>query len=149
MATKACYGVVELLRDVCPKCGDVSFIIDGMSACCDAPIDQQEDSVIRICETSQSRRIAFKTKQQILEAQGGLCIYCGCVLDEMQWSKETNRYEHNKIHFDHLSPYAYAQDTDESNLVAACERCNLIKSDKMFNTIEDAQVYILSKRKMI
>jgi hypothetical protein len=52
-----------------------------------------------------------------------------------------------KTNWDHQLPYAFSQNNATSNFVAACHVCNGIKSDRLFKTIEEAQVYLASKRK--
>ena len=47
-----------------------------------------------------------------------LCFYCNCRFDESP-------------HIDHVIPYNYIYATELHNSVLACERCNIIKSDRL------------------
>ena len=52
-----------------------------------------------------------------------------------------------KVNWDHQLPYAFSQNNATSNFVAACHVCNGIKSDRLFKTVEEAQLYLAQKRK--
>ena len=60
------------------------------------------------------------------------CVYCGS-------SKQVR---------DHFIPHSYICSSgqrhykDKDNLVPACEECNSIKSDKLFETISEAREYL-------
>lgn len=69
---------------------------------------------------SESRRLA------ILERDGGICFYC--------------EYEADQV--DHIIPYAHGGTDDDNNLVACCQICNLIASDKVFDTLEQKRDFI-------
>jgi HNH endonuclease len=55
-------------------------------------------------------------RQQVLERDKFTCQYCG--------------QQGGKLHCDHVIPVARGGINDLSNLVTACERCNLSKNDK-------------------
>lgn len=50
-----------------------------------------------------------------------------------------------KINWDHMVPHSYSQDNSTKNIVAACHVCNGVKSDLMFQTVEEAQTYVETK----
>lgn len=79
-----------------------------------------------------------------VEAQGHVCAYCLLPFG-------TRVRHHGRSHTqlprgDHFVPYALAGRTREVNLVAACQACNGIKSDKVFEDINHAQRMILEWR---
>ena len=47
-----------------------------------------------------------------------------------------------RVVWDHLEPYCYKANNDDSNFVAACHICNGIKTDLCFRYVEDARKYI-------
>jgi hypothetical protein len=55
--------------------------------------------------------------QDILEHQGGLCYYCGIILEA--------------YHVDHYFPISKGGSNSKENLVVACPHCNLSKNDKL------------------
>jgi hypothetical protein len=57
-----------------------------------------------------------KVKRQILKRDNYTCQYCG--------SKK------KPLHCDHIMPISRGGSNDPSNLIAACQRCNLSKHDK-------------------
>lgn len=79
-----------------------------------------------------------------VEAQGHLCAYC-----LLPFGTITRHRGHNvtqKPHGDHFVPHSYGQTTRLANLVAACQVCNWIKSDRMFEDLNEAQRWILRAR---
>jgi 5-methylcytosine-specific restriction endonuclease McrA len=138
----ACYGSVKILRDVCPECKRTAFVTGNEFACCGAKATLAEPrGYKRECETDNPRAVPSKEMQRkILDDQQGRCFYCERVLG---W-----RYKHKgklvtlRTHWDHLVPYSYLQSNDSDNFVAACHICNGIKGSLMFQTVEEARVYV-------
>ncbi len=60
-----------------------------------------------------------RRRREIFERSGGRCHYCGTPLDLT-----------GKWHIEHQFPRALGGGDDALNLVAACVRCNLAKSDR-------------------
>ena len=50
-----------------------------------------------------------------------------------------------KVHWDHKIPYSYAQDNRDINFVASCSVCNLMKHDRMFETLDEAREYLQTR----
>lgn len=71
-----------------------------------------------------------KLRQEILERDAFMCAYCD------EWADSV----------DHIIPYSYCQNNDKDNLVACCLDCNLIASDKIFESLSDKRAYIRNKR---
>lgn len=72
-------------------------------------------------------------KARILERDGYVCIYCGADATEV----------------DHIIPYSFIHDNDESNLVSCCRDCNLISHDRIFNSFSDKFAFISKNRSSI
>jgi len=86
----------------------------------------------------QYRRSAAKLKKQVLEEQGFRCIYCGCNLFPLSLKKPV---------FDHFVPWAFTANTSKENLIASCQECNSIKTDRCFKDLKEAREYILPRKK--
>lgn len=147
-AEKALFGSVAMLQKKCPNCKCVSFIIDGKFSCCDELCEEPETITLKRISAAESRRsvLSKKVKDAILEQQNNCCIYCNRPLWGYEYNRETNKRRKVKTHFDHLVPWSFSGNNDEINIVAACERCNLIKSDMYFATLDQAKLYIIRKR---
>lgn len=52
-----------------------------------------------------------------------------------------------KLQWDHVDPWVYSLNNKDQNFVAACQICNGIKSSMIFNSVEEARVYIQGARK--
>lgn len=74
--------------------------------------------------------IKESVREYILERDAFMCAYCDGEADCV----------------DHIIPYAYCQSHDVDNLVAACMDCNLIASDKIFESLSKKREYIRHKR---
>jgi hypothetical protein len=60
--------------------------------------------------------VSTRTRFEIFKRDGFTCIYCGAAPTA------------GPLHVDHVTPQAEGGSDDPSNLVTACERCNLGKS---------------------
>jgi 5-methylcytosine-specific restriction endonuclease McrA len=142
----ALYGNVSIERGYCKECEGNSFIKDGKFACCGALVDVVPGKFERMSEPSFQRKTPTKAeKSRILNEQENRCFYCGVQFD-------TYRYRNGlpflvKINWDHKMPFSYSQNNKTANFVAACHVCNGIKSNTLFQTVEEAQTHIAYKRK--
>lgn len=87
------------------------------------------------------KHISFSMKEAIMNEQQGLCLLCGQAL--------LGQYEDGVIcapQVDHLMPWSYSYDNEFENLCVLCDRCNHIKSNKVFDSVGEARDYIASKR---
>jgi predicted DNA-binding protein len=69
----------------------------------------------------RTRRVSIKAsvRNSLFERDGGKCAYCkGQLLYDEPW------------HIDHIKPVSKGGTNDPTNLVLACVRCNLEKSDR-------------------
>jgi len=69
-------------------------------------------------------------RTKILNNNFGICVYCNEAPSE---------------HVDHILPRSWKINNDENNLVGACADCNHIASDKIFDSFEHKQAYILGQ----
>ena len=68
-------------------------------------------------------RTTKKIKEQILHEADNKCEYCGVKLDI------------NNMSIDHKIPLSKGGSNDISNLAAACRSCNMVKADKIIDSI--------------
>ena len=76
------------------------------------------------------RTLRRKSKDAIIERDGGICAYCG----------------DDATVVDHIIPFDWGYDDSEDNLVASCELCNLLASNMVFDSLNAKRKYILDVR---
>lgn len=142
----ALYGNVAMPRAYCDRCQGTAWVMNGKLACCDNPITVAPTEFIReISPESIRRRPGDVAKRKILAEQDGRCFYCYVQFGSIRL--RNGKPFQIRLHWDHELPYAYSQNNKEANFVAACHVCNGIKSAKIFQTEDDARVYLASARK--
>jgi len=133
------YGNVLLKRAWCSKCRVYSFIIDNERTCCCREYnDEIEDIKIMVAPRRKRKRV--KNRKEILKKQNNKCYYCHNRLG--YYYERNGRVIKSVIHFDHVIPFSFSHNSNEDNFVAACNLCNLYKSNLMFDTLFDAQEYL-------
>jgi hypothetical protein len=141
----AVYGSKKLIRGFCENCERWALVIGGISQCCDSLV-QCDELVLpqhRMCETSKRRSLSVGQREDILERQSFSCFYCCHYFDIVV--KRKGKTFALRPHFDHVVPFVYCGDSNEKNLVATCHLCNLWKSDRVFNSLEEIQAYLKEK----
>jgi hypothetical protein len=137
----AVYGNTKLGRARCEDCKRYALIVGGELQCCGQPFEVRTRAYrIMVESEARRRRPSAMVQRSILEAQRGLCFYC----DRPFGSTETiglRVYRFNPC-WDHLVPYSYSRDNHGTNFVAACATCNAFKSNKIFDTVDDARSYV-------
>ncbi|HEY7589206.1 MAG TPA: hypothetical protein VIB49_10755 [Thermoplasmata archaeon] len=137
----AIYGNVVIQREYCPHCHQHAFVSDGKLACCGAPTAFDSHQMKRMSLAEDVRRTpSADEKRQILEIQGGRCLYCQRLFNTPVVRKD--RLIWLKVNWDHWIPYSYSQNNYPYNFVAACQICNGIKSNLMFTSTDEARVYV-------
>lgn len=141
----ALYGNAKIERAYCHICQGFAFVRGNSLACCGSPAPEPTKAAKRMSETEKRRKIpgrAFQVWQ--LEYQDGKCFYCQIHLGG--YAFRNGRAIKLKIHWDHLVPYSYSQNNKPVNFVASCHICNMIKRALMFQTVEEARIYVYLKR---
>ena len=92
----------------------------------------------------ERKRLNFVERKRILDLQGNKCLYCNREFGSMYM--RNGKILSTRLHFDHLIPYSYSQN-NTNNFVAVCNICNGIKSNKMFDTVEEVFHYVEYNRK--
>jgi hypothetical protein len=136
--TRVYYGRRMLIKKYCPRCKFVSIVADGKCTECGA--DQKLDTISKFRKKRESDtplkrdHPTASTRRNALELQGNQCLYCG-----IHFEKGVG------IHWDHFIPFVTGEGGGD-NWVAACAKCNVLKSCYMFNSVEEAQLFIRNRR---
>lgn len=138
------YGAVTLRRERCPECGEYAIVIDDKIQCCEAPTPQRRKRLrhYRIVETGRRKRPSSRRAKELLAEQDNRCIFCHRQFGSLVHRKNPPQTTVLTIHWDHLDPYVRSGNSRPENFAAACQICNLIKTDHIFSSIEDASIYI-------
>jgi 5-methylcytosine-specific restriction endonuclease McrA len=137
------YGSTPLLSETCPTCKRESFVNHinaglGKTICCEAlvPIPEVTIEWTRMSVTTKKRKtLPYRLKKQILTSQGNRCLYCNINFNVPVY--RNGKQVRRSISFDHFVPIAYAFNNNRPNVVAACSICNSMKSDLLFETLDD------------
>lgn len=142
------YGSICMKRAECPSCGDRSFVKNGLSVCCNQKVSF-DGIVSTIMESTPSikrrRSISKIDKLTIRNSQDHKCIYCDNEFGYLYWYK--TKLKLSTIHYDHFDCFAYSRNDSYENITASCNICNLLKSNKMFDNLEEARIYLNGRRK--
>jgi 5-methylcytosine-specific restriction endonuclease McrA len=148
-AHKALYGNVALTRGFCSDCRSYAFVIGGLLACCDTEYDGKVKGHKQMSAARKKRKSLSKYEMQnILESQDYKCIYCDFSFGAVVWrAKPIGKAIILRVTFDHFVPFNFSLNNKATNFVAACQVCNGIKSNKVFDSIVDAKRHIQKRRK--
>jgi len=144
MANLALYGNVGIIRVFCQECQRTALVIRNVRQCCDRLLNEDVDGTERIIEPEATKRYPnAKEKVVILRRQHDCCLYCGRRLGSLAWYK--GKQVTLRINYDHVLPFEYSRDNSLGNFVAACHVCNHWKSSRIFNYLEEIQIYVTEK----
>lgn len=144
------YGSEVLIKTYCHNCEAYSFVREGKLICCGATYDGQDQPAEVQRESSakedrQHKTASMREKARILEAQDYRCLYCDSFFDTLGYRNSVPFVI--RLVWDHRIPFGYIADNSKGNIVAACHVCNAIKRDKIFQSLEEARLYIGMKRR--
>lgn len=142
---KAIYGNVELERMYCKECQSMTFVIDEIKSCCGELAVKKIGKHIEyiINPRDKRKRLSKAEKEEILNVQDGNCFYCG--------NKFGSLYTRGSyigtltVHWDHVVPFSFSRNNNQENIVASCNVCNLYKSNRMFDNVEELRKYLKSR----
>lgn len=86
------------------------------------------------------------TKKRIRASQFGRCLYCQLPIGARV--RRSGRTIALTAHWDHFVPYSYLAENPDANWVLSCQVCNSIKSDRIFQTVDEARTVILRTREV-
>jgi hypothetical protein len=141
----ALYGSVVIQRAICPQCGRTALVIDRVMACCGTE-PPPPTGFKRECLPDGLRHLPpIAARRERLRIQENKCFYCLNTFGmRVLRGRQILRL---RLEWDHLLPFAYAQDNSSANFVAACYICNRMKSDKLFKTTDEVRSYVAQKWK--
>jgi DNA-binding CsgD family transcriptional regulator len=90
------------------------------------------------------RRIRAGERARIIADQDNCCLYCEIPIGTT--IRRKGRDVTLRAQWDHFIPYSYLARNPSANWALACHICNLIKSCRMFQTVQDARAAILPER---
>lgn len=144
MARIALYGNIGIIRSYCQDCERTALVLSGIKQCCDRPLAEDVTGTERIIEPEAVKRQPnAREKRVILNRQHDRCLYCGRRFSSLVWYK--GKQIVLRLNWDHVLPFEYCRDNADGNFVAACHVCNHWKSDRIFNYLEEIQVYVTEK----
>lgn len=141
------YGNVILKRTYCLHCKSYTIVLDGKKECC-GELFEEKCNKIKIIVQPRRKRIDLSElqKETINEKQDFKCYYCNNLLGYYYIRKE--KVLKSSIHYDHIEPFCHSHNNKIYNFVASCNICNHIKSDKIFDNMDDLMNYITNKYKL-
>ena len=138
------YGNTKLLRGFCKRCRRWAIVLDGLKQCCDKPVDVFVQKKRRMTPAELCRRLPpFRHRKRLLEVYDNRCAYCEQQLGA--WVQYHERLLKLRLHWDHNTPWSYSQDNHYENFLPSCHVCNLWKSDRIFQTLDEVRVYVSQK----
>lgn len=90
------------------------------------------------------RNYSHAILDSLVSRQNHCCAYCLLPFGTIVSKRGNVIIQRPEV--DHFIPWAILESTEASNGIAACNICNNYKSDKVFNSIEEARRYILERR---
>ena len=147
MSYTGIYGNIKIKKTYCKRCETTCFVIDGIKQCCDRPLNEKLTQVKKLEVAPIKKRFIPKKKERdyILFSQNEKCLYCDKPFGTLY--ERNDKVRKTKLNWDHFVPYSFSFDNRKINFVASCNICNGIKSNKMFDTLEEAKVYVEYRRK--
>lgn len=141
----ALFGNVSILRGYCYDCQSRAFVIDGDLQCCGKTFKKLLVPIVEIERVSipvlMRKLPGLAERNEILQRQEYSCFYCDRRLGSWVDGRKQKQVK-LRLHWDHWVPFSYNQDNRGDNFVAACHQCNARKSNLMFQTVEEARVYL-------
>lgn len=143
------FSSIKMVRVWCSICEGKTLVIDGKKQCCNVPIIKDTKRGILKRELTGVFRKSPNAQQKkfMLEAQNNKCFYCEICFGEPFLHPRTKKLCFTSVCYDHFVPYSYSQDNRQINFVGACQICNSIKTNLVFNTREEAIDYVKYRRK--
>lgn len=138
------YGNVSMPREWCERCQGFAFVLDGHLACCGCASVEPPRRFKRMSIPEFIRKQPSAVAQQrLLEEFGFSCAYCERPFGS-QYMKD-GKLLTLRLNWDHHVPYAYSANNNDENFLPACNVCNAWKSALVFQTVDEARVYLVNK----
>lgn len=140
------YGNTILQRGYCISCQATAIILKDVLQCCDRVVaDNDKPKPLYLATPARLRRKKPSSKQRshILAIQENKCKYCSHTFGS--YVLKNNKVTALRVVWDHHIPYSYGANNNKENFVAACQICNGLKSNKIFDSLEQLVDYIKRK----
>lgn len=143
----AIYGKLKMFRVYCEECKGMTLVLDDKKLCCDMPAPKKsiKQEEIIVSPDGRRKKPSLKRQKEILEKQDNKCLYCNNKFGTAYF--RDGKLKLTKLHWEHLVPFSYTQRSSDKDFIASCNVCNLIKSDKVFETVEEVFHYVRYNRK--
>ena len=133
----ALYGNIAIPRCYCFKCRAWSLVIDGRTQCCNDLIAENPRRQKRMVEPKNKRKLPSLTERgEILKNQDNRCLYCGKRFGDIVFKDSKPKIL--RLEWDHALCFSYSQNNKFDNFVAACQICNRLKGNLVFDDLADA-----------
>jgi len=126
----------------------MTIVLQGIKQCCDEPVNPEQGFSCKenmIQGHFKRKYPSLKRQKELLDKQNNQCLYCNKPFGTPYTRNGVLAF--TTVHWDHLVPYAYSQTSKDLDFVASCNICNFIKSDMVFETIEEVFRYVDYNRK--
>ncbi len=141
----AVFGNTIIPKGFCVICHAESFIQDDKFLCCGSESGEITNKFKSVCEAEAKRQTPnHYKKKEILQNQSYRCLYCNKSFGG--FVKRGRKLIKLRIQWDHFIPYSFGYNNHNENFVASCQICNSLKSDFVFGSVEEAQIYLQNKR---
>lgn len=142
----ALYGNTVINRTYCEQCQQWSIVIGRRKVCCNE-IEREVPTCTKRLSEPEERRVALPayTKEKLLMLYDYSCAYCCKSYGAIVLYK--NEPTMVTLSWDHAVPFSFSYDNRPTNYLPACQICNAVKGNKMFNTIEEVQEYVQARIK--
>ena len=143
------YSSIKMARVWCEECKTKALVVKGSKLCCDKPLKKGRKLGKLKRESTGTKREppSSAEKRFMLEVQENKCFYCAVPFNEPFLHPKINKLRYTNVCYDHFIPYSYSQDNRQINFVGACQICNGIKRNLVFDSREDAITYVKYRRK--
>ena len=141
----AIYGSVKVNRCFCEFCKCWTIVAkDGLKLCCNKPSEENPSEYKSMMEAFPKRRtINSNTKKLLLEKFNNSCCYCDRRFGS--YVEVNGSLKQIRVNYDHKIPFSYSYNNQDDNFLPACSFCNNWKSNNIFQTMEDAKLYVSQK----
>jgi hypothetical protein len=142
--TKILFGSTAMLHGFCPRCDDNGFATpEGNCLDCKTPMNIARKVRREVKAQFKRRQPSPAYRQAQLERQAQRCYWCRREFGE--YLVRRGSHCQLRVCWDHFIPFSFTGSCDDIEFVAACQVCNGIKTDHMFDTEDECRAYIVRR----
>ena len=98
----------------------------------------------RAREVSARNPLTLSERKEKVKVQRERCIYCSHKFGSSVFDRHGNEIV-VRVRYDHFEPFRLRENNAKENIFAACQICNSMKSDFLFDTLHDVRKYVEQK----